>query len=98
MRKLLTILILLCSVVCFSQAPKQLNGYNPLTQINFLGTAAVDSGLVFRTNFADTTTANLGWIKNIPNVLITINDTLYKRSNDVTHWMQVGSGSGGGPL
>jgi hypothetical protein len=96
MKKLLTILILLCSVVSFSQAPRQLNAYNPSTQVNFLGTMATDSGLVFRTNFADTTTANLGWIKNIPNVLITINDTLYKRSNDVTHWMQVGSGSGGG--
>lgn len=96
MRYLLTILFCISSLICFSQAPRQLNAYTPQTQVNFLGTIANDSGLVFRHNFPDTATANLGWIKNIPFVLTIVNDTLRMRNSSADAWITVGSGSGGG--
>ncbi len=97
MKKILTILFVLCSAISFGQGfPNQLNAYNARTQINILGAVANDSGLVFRYNFPDTAKANRGWIKNVPNIFVVIDDTLRKRSNDATRWMTVGSGSGSG--
>lgn len=97
MKKIVTILLsFILFVTCYAQFPKQLVAYAPLTQITDLGASANDSGLVFRTNFADTVAANRGFLKNIPNIIIVVNDSLWKRSNDATFWMRVGSGSGGG--
>lgn len=93
MKKILTILFVLSCLVGYGQYPKQLNAYNPLTQVNFLGGIGLDSSLAFRHNYPDTATVNLGFIKNIPNVVVLVNDTLRKRSNDVTRWDNLGGGA-----
>jgi len=92
----ITILFFTLGFFAFAQFPNQLNAYNKNTQVNFLGAIGNDSGLVFRYNFPDTTTANLGWLKGVPNLIIVVNDTLWKRSNSAQYWSRIGSGTGGG--
>lgn len=93
MKILITILFFFISVVCFSQSNIQYLG-SPSTLVVNRGYFRSDSGAVVSYNFPDTTTANKGIIKTIPNIVINVNDSLWKRSNDATVWKRIGSGSG----
>lgn len=95
MKILITILFCLFSVVGFSQIPTNPYLGAPSTRTLNRGIFQSDSGAVVSYNFTDTISANLGVISTIPNILIIVNDTVYKRSNDASAWRQI-TGSGGG--
>src|SRR5690606_11193622 len=55
------------------------------------GAFGADSGYVYRYAFADTSAANLGYLKNIPGITIrTLDDKLWMRSEDVARWINIG--------
>lgn len=93
MKRIYFILIFL--LACFFA-----NAQFPLTQSvgnkNMLyatqGAFGADSGYVYRYAFADTSAANLGYLKNIPGIVIrTIDDKVWMRNNAATEWVGVGS-------
>src|SRR5688572_26987573 len=95
MKKLVILLsILFCAIVSFAQYPINQNLGAPKTLINVKGGLGVDSSLVFIYNFADTTTASLGFLDNIPGNVIRAKDTLWQRNNAATAWIKLGSGGG----
>lgn len=92
------VVIFLCLFfIAFSsmaQFPVNTAQSNSSTELYWNGGIGTMTGLHFRFNYTDTSSANTingGFIKNIPNFLITINDTLYKRNNSATRWDKVGA-------
>ncbi len=90
MKYFITILLFFISIVGFSQPYLG----TPTTLTLARGHFRSDSGLAVSYNFADTISANLGILKNIPNLIIVANDTIYKRSTDLTAWRPIGGGGG----
>lgn len=76
------------SVAGYSQFPGTQSQGSPNTLNRAKGAFGSDSGYVFLRNFPDTITANLGFLKNIPNIVIVINDQLWKRNNAATAWVK----------
>lgn len=90
---LISLLFLFIAAICFGQFPVQQGLGAPKTQVNARGGLGADSTLVFTTSFADTSTANLGFIDGIPGATIRTVNTLWIRSNDATRWIEFGSGA-----
>lgn len=102
MNKLLTILFSIFSIACFSQGTggkfpvNSTNGTAVSTNLT-RGVAAADSAFQFSTNYADTTTANFGFIRLIPGGVIRVAGTqFWVRNQTVNAWVQVTGGGGGG--
>lgn len=76
-----------------AQFPNQTPQGNSLTEVYWKGGSGVDTGFHFRSSFTDTSTANLGFIKNIPGFVIRVRDTLFMRNNLATAWLHVSNNS-----
>lgn len=97
MKKLLIILLFCLSLKATSQPPINATNGSPSSAVLTRGVAAADSGYWYRTNFPDTTTANQGYLKNTPGVLIRVADTiLYLRNQATTAWIKINGAGGGG--
>lgn len=93
MKKIIVLIsFLFCTIYCFAQFPIKQGIGGPTTQVTTTGALASDSGYVYRYNFPDTTTANRGFLKNIPGIIIRVNDTLQQRNNTATAWNKLGGG------
>ena len=95
MKKILSILsFLICSLTVFSQGfPVTQNLGAPKTMVLNRGGLASDSGFIYRYDFNDTATANLGFLKNIPGIQIRTGNRLWMRSLDALYWIETGAGS-----
>lgn len=89
----ISILLLIGFVSSYGQFPNTQNIGSPSTQVVARGGMGSDSGFVWRKDFTDTTTANLGFLKNIAGIVIRTGDTRWMRSNDATRWLADGAGS-----
>lgn len=68
------------------------------TQVYSKGALGSDSGYVYRYNFPDTASANLGFLKNVSGIVILAGDFLWKRNSTAVKWEQLGgTGGSGGP-
>lgn len=83
--------LLLCASVSFGQFPITQSIGSKNTQVTTQGALASDSGYVYRYNFPDTATVNLGWLDGIPGITIRIDDVLWKRNNSATRWDKIGT-------
>ncbi len=89
MKKLLLyILLIFISNAAAGQFPISQSQGSPTTQVFSRGAYGSDSGFVYRTNFADTATANLSFLKNIPGIQIRIGDGNWQRSQAANRWIQ----------
>lgn len=96
MKKIFSLILIIISLKSFGQFPGSQSLGSPTTQVFSRGGLGADSGFIFRKNYPDTLAANAGFIKNIPNIVILVNDTLRKRNNAATKWDYLGAtGSGG---
>lgn len=96
MKKIYILLLVLLSagIACFGQngwVPQNIGG--PSVWVHARGLIGADSALVYNTNFADTTTANLGIIDAVPGAVIRTGNILWLRNSDATQWLQSGAGS-----
>jgi hypothetical protein len=90
MKKIFLILFLL-PFLCKAQFPVQQSMGSGKTQVYSKGAFGADSGFVHRENFADTSAANRGFLKNIAGAVIRTGDTLWMRNSLATGWIkQVG--------
>lgn len=96
MRLIIAFFLCVLATAGYAQFPASQQTGAPKTIIRNKGGAAADSGTVLSINFADTTQANLGFLKGVPNIVIVANDTLWRRNNAATQWVKVGAGGGGG--
>jgi len=94
MRKILTILFSLISIVGYSQFPSSPNQGNVNTKNNVLGAMDINKGVVIG-YFTDTTAANSAtWTSGVPYITITTSDNaIWQRNSTATRWVQI-SGSG----
>ena len=97
MKKILLILFLVATGF-FSKAQYNTNTAtsNASTLLYSLGSYGANIGFVWRSTYADTATANLSFIKNVPGQTIRVGDTVWIRNNAATRWINMMSGSGGG--
>lgn len=92
---ILSTLLILTNFV-YAQFPNQSGQSNSSTEVYYKGGLGFDSGLHYRYSYADTTSANLGFIKNIPGFAIRIGDDIWVRNNAATKWLkQANAGSAG---
>lgn len=57
------------------------------------GSYGAMKGFVYKGTFADTATANLSFIANVPGQTIRVVDTIFMRSNDATKWINLTAGA-----
>ena len=96
MKKLIIlILILIVGKFSFGQAPVTQFMGSPSTDVRSRGVLSSDSSLTVRTNFSDTSLANIGWIKNIAGTIIRAGGTYWYRNNAATAWVEFSSSAGG---
>jgi hypothetical protein len=94
MKRLFILLAFLFSaIISFAQFPISQSQGSPSTQVYSRGGYGVDSGFVYRTNYADTAAANLGFLDNIPGIVIRTGSTLWLRNQAATAWVEIGSGA-----
>ncbi len=95
MKRLLISLSFIVSF-CFSygQTPPVQTIGAPGNMVVAKGMLGVDTGFVLRKNYADTTALNLGtYLKYSPGAIVRTGDNIWQRSQDVTRWIPIGSGS-----
>jgi hypothetical protein len=93
MKKLFTILFFwACSIYSYGQFPLQQSLGSSTTQVYSKGGLGSDSGFIYRTNFQDTVTANISFIKNIPGITIRTGNVLWMRNQAATAWLRIGVG------
>lgn len=94
MKRLYILLVFLVSAVtAFSQFPSRQNlNYAPSVR-TWTNALSVDSGFIYRVNYPDTATANVGYLKNIPGLILRTENKLWMRSNDASRWIETGAGS-----
>ena len=100
MKKILELFTVIISIQCYSQGfpNTQLQG-NGHTLSKANGAYENNSGYVFVHPIPETAQANLGWLKNIPGIVIRVIDTIFIRSNDLSKWIpskNTSDGGGGG--
>lgn len=96
MKKLIIlILILIVGKFSFGQAPVTQFMGSPSTDVRSWGVLSSDSSLTVRTNFSDTSLANIGWIKNIAGTIIRAGGTYWYRNSAATAWVEFSSSAGG---
>ena len=94
MKRLYIFLLCLFSfATAFSQFPITQGLGAPNTLVKARNGLGVDSGFVYVNSFADTATANLGYLKNIPGITIRTVNTLWIRDNTAQYWIEFGAGS-----
>ena len=96
MRLILFVLFIFSFFVGRSQFPITQTLGSSSTQVYSKGGLGADSGFVFRVTYADTTTANRGFIDNIPGITIKVGDNLYMRNSAASAWVLISGGGGGG--
>lgn len=96
-RLLLFILIIMLSKVGLAQFPNSHSQSNASTLEIFKGGLSSDSGLVYRYSFADTASANLGYLDNISGISIMVSDSIWVRNRAHTAWLNLGRGTAGNP-
>ncbi len=96
MKNILIILLLFISGGVFSQSTPPVNQSfgSPTSATLFKGVPVTDSGYWWRFSFTDTIAPNLGLLKNCKGIIIRVGDTLYMRSNDLSHWVKQGASGG----
>lgn len=95
MKKILSIFILLLFFISVkAQFPVNQTLGAPLTQVYSRGGLGADSGFIARKNFIDTSFANIGFLKNIPGIIIRVGSDLWMRNNAATAWIFIGGESG----
>ena len=90
MRKILTILFSLISIVGYSQFPSSPNQGNVNTKNNVLGAMDINKGVVIG-YFTDTTAANSAtWTSGVPYITITTSDNaIWQRNSTATRWVLI---------
>jgi len=96
MKKILILIVLsLGYLFGYSQFPITQNLGSPKTKVVNKGIFYSDSAIIV-TGYTDTTQANLGYIKNIPHVIIATSNDIWIRNIAATAWLQlvnIGSGA-----
>jgi len=95
MRLILFVLFIFSFFVGRSQFPITQTLGSSSTQVYSKGGLGADSGFVFRVTYLDTTTANRGFIDNIPGITIKVGDNLYMRNSAASAWVLISGGGGG---
>ena len=96
MKNLLLLFLCLMSLSAIGQFPVTQSSGSASTLVYSKGAYGSDSGFVFRVKYVDTSAANIGWIDNIPGIVIRVGDSLFLRNNTATKWMLVNEGGSGG--
>lgn len=89
MKRILTILFILFSCSAFAQFPNTHGQSNARTKERFEGAVYPVKGLI-NGRYADTASANLGYIAGEPGGQIVVGNTLYIRDVTKTKWVTVG--------
>jgi hypothetical protein len=97
MKYILTISFLFFCLNVFGQAPITQTMGSPSTDVRSKGVLSTDSSFTVRTNFSDTSFANLGWIKNIPGTIIRSGGKLWLRNQAASQWVEITTGGGATP-
>ncbi len=97
MKNIFLFIFLLAAFASKAQFPVQQSMGSVKTEVYSKGAFGADSGFVFRRNYPDTTTANLGYLKNIPGFLIKVGNDLWLRNTTATAWLKMNGGSSGTP-
>jgi len=96
MKKILILIVLsLGYLLGYSQFPITQSIGSPKTKVVNKGIFYSDSAIIV-TGYTDTTQANLGYIKNIPHVIIATSNDIWIRNIAATAWLQlvnIGSGA-----
>jgi len=98
MKKVVLVLILIFGLLTGYSQQYPVNQFigAPNTLVTSKGAFKTDSALILPV-FTDTSKANISpYIKNYAGTLIRVGDSLYVRSNDISKWLLLGSGGGGG--
>lgn len=100
MKKLFFIFCLFFSLASIGQTSFPINtttGTNSTTVLT-RGISAADSAYWHRTDFVDTTTANLGRIDEVGGRTIRTGNIIWLRSSDATRWIDISNGQTAGDL
>lgn len=98
MKKIFLFIAILSAFISKAQFPVQQSLGGPKTEVFSKGAFGSDSGYVYRTNFLDTATVNIGFLKNIPGIVVRVGNTLYLRNQTVNAWIEIGSGGSGSTI
>lgn len=89
MKKIFFLILILVSIKSLAQFPQVQSLGAPKTEVYSKGGLGTDSGFIYRTNFADTATANLGFLDAIPGITIRVGSDLYIRNQTATSWIKI---------